>query len=145
MRGDHLHLGCCVRPRGYKFKHCDVGHDVVHVFHRPEDHDAFVRLLSDGSQFGVRLTFAVQEKPEGLAKAFVIGESFIGTDSVCMVLGDNLFWGAGFAQLLQKAALRKKGATIFAYQVENPTDFGIVEFDNNFKAISLEEKPKIPK
>jgi glucose-1-phosphate thymidylyltransferase len=111
----------------------------------PEDHDAFVRLLSDGSQFGVRLTFAVQEKPEGLAKAFVIGESFIGTDSVCMVLGDNLFWGAGFAQLLQKAALRKKGATIFAYQVENPTDFGIVEFDNNFKAISLDEKPKIPK
>ena len=103
----------------------------------PEDHDAFVRLLSDGSQFGVRLTFAVQEKPEGLAKAFVIGESFIGTDSVCMVLGDNLFWGAGFAQLLQKAALRKKGATIFAYQVENPTDFGIVEFDNNFKDSNL--------
>jgi glucose-1-phosphate thymidylyltransferase len=111
----------------------------------PEDHDAFIRLLGDGSQFGVKLTFALQDKPDGLASAFVIGESFIGTDNVCLVLGDNLFWGAGFAQLLQKAVLRETGATVFAYQVDNPTAFGVVEFDSKFKAISIEEKPKNPK
>lgn len=111
----------------------------------PEDHDAFNRLLDDGSQFGVKLTFAIQERPEGLAKAFIIGESFIGNDSVCMILGDNLFWGAGFAKLLKNAEQRKRGATVFAYQVENPTDFGIVEFDSNSRAISIEEKPNKPK
>lgn len=110
-----------------------------------EDHNSFIRLLGDGSKFGVNLTFAIQEKPEGLAKAFLIGESFIGSDKVCMILGDNLFWGAGFAEILQRAVVRKEGATIFAYQVDNPTEFGVVEFDNKFKVISLEEKPQKPK
>lgn len=111
----------------------------------PEDRNAFIRLLGDGRQFGINLTFSVQQKPEGLAKAFVIGESFIGNDDVCMILGDNLFWGAGFADLLHKASLRKEGATVFAYQVENPTEFGIVEINSDHKAVSIEEKPQEPK
>ena len=111
----------------------------------PEDNDAFQRLLGDGTGFGINLTFAVQEKPQGLAQAFVIGESFIGTGSVCLVLGDNLFWGAGFADLVKKAAVKEKGATVFAYQVDNPTAFGVVEFDSNLKAISFEEKPESPR
>lgn len=111
----------------------------------PEDRNAFIRLLGDGRQFGINLTFSVQQNPEGLAKAFVIGESFIGNDNVCMILGDNLFWGAGFAELLQKAFLRKEGATVFAYQVENPTEFGIVEFNSDLKVVSIEEKPQEPK
>ena len=87
----------------------------------------------------------MQEKPEGLAQAFLIGESFIGTESVCLVLGDNLFWGAGFSQLLKKSVSRAKGATVFAYGVDNPSSFGVVEFDSKFNAVSLEEKPKKPK
>ena len=115
------------------------------VITRPEDGKAFKRLLGDGSRFGINLSFAEQENPDGLAKAFVIGESFIGKDSVCLILGDNLFWGAGLRDLLVKAASQKAGGTIFAYSVENPSDFGVVEIDGNMKALSIEEKPEVPK
>ena len=115
------------------------------VITRPEDGEAFKRLLGDGSRFGINLSFAEQENPDGLAKAFVIGESFIGQDSVCLILGDNLFWGAGLRDLLIKAASQKEGGTIFAYSVENPSDFGVVEIDGNMKALSIEEKPEVPK
>ena len=115
------------------------------VITSPEDSGSFLRLLGDGSQFGINLSYAIQKKPEGLAQAFVIGESFIGRDNVCMILGDNLFWGAGLSDLLVKAALRKDGGTVFAYQVDNPSDFGVVEFDSQMKALSIEEKPEEPK
>lgn len=111
----------------------------------PEDMDSFARLLGDGSQFGVRLNYAVQPSPDGLAQAFIIGEAFIGTDSVCLVLGDNIFYGQGFTPMLREAAARKKGATVFGYQVKDPERFGVVEFDNDKKAISIEEKPAKPK
>ncbi|HEY8939200.1 MAG TPA: glucose-1-phosphate thymidylyltransferase RfbA [Cellvibrio sp.] len=111
----------------------------------PEDMDNFARLLGDGSQFGVRLNYAVQPSPDGLAQAFIIGEAFIGTDSVCLVLGDNIFYGQGFTPMLREAAARKKGATVFGYQVKDPERFGVVEFDSNRKAISIEEKPAKPK
>lgn len=115
------------------------------VITTPEDSDSFFRLLGDGAQFGISLSYITQDKPEGLAKAFVIGESFIGKDSVCMILGDNLFWGAGLRDLLAKAMSRKEGGTVFAYNVDNPSNFGVVEFDNNMKALSIDEKPKNPK
>lgn len=111
----------------------------------PEDMDNFARLLGDGSQFGVRLNYAVQPSPDGLAQAFIIGEAFIGTDSVCLVLGDNIFYGQGFTPMLREAAARKKGATVFGYQVKDPERFGVVEFDSSRKAISIEEKPTKPK
>lgn len=111
----------------------------------PEDMDSFVRLLGDGSQFGVRLTYAVQPSPDGLAQAFIIGEAFIGTDSVCLVLGDNIFYGQGFTPMLREAASRTSGATVFGYQVKDPERFGVVEFDKEQKAISIEEKPVKPK
>jgi glucose-1-phosphate thymidylyltransferase len=111
----------------------------------PEDMDNFVRLLGDGSQFGVRLNYAVQPSPDGLAQAFIIGEAFIGTDSVCLVLGDNIFYGQGFTPMLREAVSRPNGATVFGYQVKDPERFGVVEFDQNQKAISIEEKPTKPK
>ncbi|MCE0493761.1 glucose-1-phosphate thymidylyltransferase RfbA [Vibrio salinus] len=111
----------------------------------PEDNEAFRRLLGNGSMFGVRLQYAIQPSPEGLAEAFLIGEKFIGDDSVCLVLGDNIFYGRYFTGLLKKAASRQKGATIFGYQVKDPERFGVVEFDNEMKVISLEEKPLEPK
>lgn len=111
----------------------------------PEDMDSFVRLLGDGSQFGVRLNYAVQPSPDGLAQAFIIGEAFIGTDSVCLVLGDNIFYGHAFTPMLREAASRKKGATVFGYQVKDPERFGVVEFNSDKKAISIEEKPAKPK
>jgi glucose-1-phosphate thymidylyltransferase len=110
-----------------------------------EDKEGFVRMLGDGSEFGVHLTYAVQPSPDGLAQAFIIAEDFIGNDSVCLILGDNIFWGQGFTPILQKAALRKKGATVFGYQVKDPERFGVVEFDEMHKAISIEEKPEQPK
>jgi len=110
-----------------------------------EDHDGFIRLLGDGSCFGVNLSYKIQDKPNGLAEAFIIGRDFIGHDSVCLVLGDNLFWGSGFLELLERASGRASGATIFAYKVENPSSFGIVEFDNGMKPKSIEEKPQNPK
>lgn len=111
----------------------------------PEDQSSFRRLLDDGSRFGVRFSYAVQPKPEGLAQAFLIGKSFIGADSVALVLGDNIFYGAGLEQLLLQAAARTEGATVFGYYVRDPERFGVVEFDKNGKAVSIEEKPEKPK
>lgn len=111
----------------------------------PEDKDSFVRLLGDGSEFGIELSYAVQAKPDGLAQAFLIGEDFIGNDHICLVLGDNIFFGQGFSPMLLRAAARKTGATVFGYSVKDPQRFGVVEFDDDMRAISLEEKPTIPK
>ncbi|MEZ9340243.1 glucose-1-phosphate thymidylyltransferase RfbA [Vibrio splendidus] len=111
----------------------------------PDDKDSFIRLLGDGSDFGINLSYEVQESPDGLAQAFIIGEEFIGDDSVCLVLGDNLFWGHGFSPLLLNAASKSSGATVFGYQVQDPERFGVVDFDENMKALSIEEKPVKPK
>ncbi|HCO2145570.1 TPA: glucose-1-phosphate thymidylyltransferase RfbA, partial [Escherichia coli] len=111
----------------------------------PEDQQGFIRLLGNGSQFGINLTYAVQPSPDGLAQAFIIGENFIGDDTVCLVLGDNIFFGQGFTPKLRDAAERTSGATVFGYQVMDPERFGVVEFDRNFKALSIEEKPANPK
>lgn len=114
----------------------------------PEDQEGFMRLLGDGSDFGITLTYAAQEKPEGLAQAFIIGEEFIGSDSVCLVLGDNIFYGQGFTPILQRAAKSVdagKGATVFGYKVKDPERFGVVEFDEQMRAVSIEEKPEQPK
>ena len=110
-----------------------------------EDQSGFIRTLGDGSNFGINLTYAVQPSPDGLAQAFIIGEEFIGSDSVCLVLGDNIFWGQGFTPILKNAVSRRKGATVFGYQVNDPERFGVVEFDSSQKAINIEEKPKNPK
>lgn len=111
----------------------------------PEDAEVFKRLLGDGSQFGIELNYAVQPSPDGLAQAFIIGEEFIGDSSVCLVLGDNIFYGQGFGPKLRQAAKRVTGATIFGYQVKDPERFGVVEFDVDQRAISIEEKPTKPK
>lgn len=111
----------------------------------PDDIAGFKRLLGDGSEFGINLQYAVQPSPDGLAQAFIIGEEFIGKDSVCLVLGDNIFYGQGFSPMLRAAASRAKGATVFGYQVKDPERFGVVEFDQHKRAISIEEKPKKPK
>ena len=115
------------------------------VITTPEDNPSFRRLLGDGSDFGISISYAEQPSPDGLAQAFIIGEEFIGDDNVCLVLGDNIFYGQSFTQMLQKAAARNYGATVFAYQVKDPERFGVVEFNENFKALSLEEKPQQPK
>lgn len=111
----------------------------------PEDQSSFQRLLGDGSQFGITLEYVVQASPDGLAQAFLIGEQFIGDSSVCLALGDNIFWGQGFSPILKRATQRPSGATVFGYQVKDPERFGVVEFDENLKAISIEEKPLNPK
>ncbi len=114
----------------------------------PEDSDSFKRLLGDGSQFGVELSYMAQPSPDGLAQAFILGEEFIGDDDVCLVLGDNIFYGQGFTPKLKHAVQNAKngqGATVFGYQVKDPERFGVVEFDANQKAISIEEKPSKPK
>lgn len=110
----------------------------------PEDASSFKRLLGDGSEYGVFLTYATQSSPDGLAQAFLIGEDFIGTSSVCLILGDNIFYGHGFSSLLAEAKTRD-GGTVFGYQVRDPERFGVVEFDENHQALSLEEKPMKPK
>lgn len=110
-----------------------------------EDSAAFHRLLGDGTDFGIQLHYAIQPQPDGLAQAFLIGETFIGHDQVCLVLGDNIFYGQSFTQTLKQAAQQKHGATIFAYQVKDPARFGVVEFDDDHKVLSIEEKPKQPK
>lgn len=115
------------------------------VITAPEDNAAFQRLLGDGSDFGISISYAVQPSPDGLAQAFIIGKEFIGNDNVCLVLGDNIFYGQSFTQTLRQAAAKKHGATVFAYQVKNPERFGVVEFDENFNALSIEEKPQQPK
>lgn len=111
----------------------------------PDDIGGFQRLLGDGSEFGIRLSYAVQPSPDGLAQAFIIGEKFIGSDSVCLVLGDNIFYGQGFGPLLREAASRGNGATVFGYHVKDPERFGVVEFDADKRAVSIEEKPLKPK
>ncbi|PWF73760.1 glucose-1-phosphate thymidylyltransferase [Vibrio sp. T9] len=117
----------------------------VLIITTPEDKDSFVRLLGDGSQFGISLNYEVQPRPEGLAQAFIIGEEFIGDSSVCLVLGDNIFYGQAFSPKLKLAASRSQGATVFGYQVKDPERFGVVEFDDTQKAVSIEEKPEKPK
>ncbi|MDF0533012.1 glucose-1-phosphate thymidylyltransferase RfbA [Shewanella sp. A32] len=115
------------------------------VITTPEDNESFIRLLGDGSDFGINIQYAIQPRPDGLAQAFLIGEQFIGNDSVCLVLGDNIFYGQSFSKTLRSAASRESGATVFGYQVKDPERFGVVEFDKNMKAISIEEKPAKPK
>ena len=107
-----------------------------------EDRAAFQRLLGDGSDFGIQLSYAIQPSPDGLAQAFIIGEDFIGNNSVCLILGDNLFYGQGFSPLLKKAANLSQGANVFAYQVKNPEHFGVVEFDNYACSFSRRKTPK---
>ncbi|WGE71448.1 glucose-1-phosphate thymidylyltransferase RfbA [Actinobacillus equuli subsp. haemolyticus] len=115
------------------------------VITTPEDNESFKRLLGDGSDFGIQLSYAIQPSPDGLAQAFLIGEDFIGTDNVCLILGDNIFYGQGFTPTLRKIAERKHGATIFGYQVKDPERFGVVEFDQSYSVLSIEEKPLQPK
>lgn len=114
------------------------------IISTPEDLPNFEKLLGDGSNFGIQLSYAEQPSPDGLAQAFNIGEEFIGDDSVCLVLGDNIFYGQGFSPKLKQAAARTSGATVFGYQVKDPERFGVVTFDENNKAISIEEKPEKP-
>ena len=115
------------------------------IISTPRDLPLFKELLGSGEDFGVKLEYAIQEKPNGLAEAFIIGEKFIDNDSCALVLGDNIFYGHGLTGMLKEAEARKEGATIFGYYVTNPQDFGVVEFDENGKVISLEEKPQNPK
>ncbi|WGE59079.1 glucose-1-phosphate thymidylyltransferase RfbA [Actinobacillus equuli] len=115
------------------------------VITTPEDNESFKRLLGDGSDFGIQLSYAIQPSPDGLAQAFLIGEDFIGTDNVCLILGDNIFYGQGFTPTLRKIAEREHGATIFGYQVKDPERFGVVEFDQSYSVLSIEEKPLQPK
>lgn len=117
----------------------------VLIISTPEDIDGFKRLLDDGSQLGVDISYAVQPSPDGLAQAFIIGEEFIGDSNVCLVLGDNIFYGQGFSDMLKRAANQESGATVFGYQVKDPERFGVVEFDESKRAISIEEKPTNPK
>ncbi|EJB8349293.1 glucose-1-phosphate thymidylyltransferase RfbA [Vibrio cholerae] len=117
----------------------------VLIITTPEDNESFKRLLGDGRDFGIHLQYAIQPSPDGLAQAFLIGEEFIGNDSVCLVLGDNIFYGQSFSKTLRHAASREHGATVFGYQVKDPERFGVVEFDEQMRAISIEEKPLKPK
>ena len=117
----------------------------VLIISTPQDIGKFEALLGDGSHWGISLSYKIQPSPDGLAQAFILGEEFIGDDNVCLILGDNIFYGQGFTPLLQNSAKLEKGAIVFGYQVKDPQRFGVVEFDDNQKAISIEEKPKNPK
>lgn len=117
----------------------------VLIISTPRDVKVFEELLGDGSQLGMEITYTVQEAPRGLAEAFILGEKFIGNDHVCLVLGDNIFYGYGFSERLQRAASHQNGATIFGYHVSNPKDFGVVDFDSDGNVLSIEEKPQNPK
>lgn len=115
------------------------------IISTPKDIDGFRRLLGDGHKIGVSLSYAVQEKPGGLAEAFIIGEKFIGNDDVALILGDNIFYGQSLTEVLNRAMTRKEGATIFGYYVKDPRSYGVVEFDKALNVISIEEKPSVPK
>ncbi|MFB2721700.1 glucose-1-phosphate thymidylyltransferase RfbA [Shewanella xiamenensis] len=117
----------------------------VLVITTPEDNASFQRLLGDGRDFGIHISYAIQASPDGLAQAFIIAEDFIGNDSVCLVLGDNIFYGQSFSKTLRQVASRPTGATVFGYYVRDPERFGVVEFDQDYRAISIEEKPITPK
>ncbi|MGT2929571.1 glucose-1-phosphate thymidylyltransferase RfbA [Streptococcus dentasini] len=115
------------------------------IISTPQDLPRFKELLQDGSEFGIKLSYAEQPSPDGLAQAFIIGEDFIGDDNVALILGDNIYYGPGLSRMLQKAAGKEKGATVFGYQVKDPERFGVVEFDDKMNAVSIEEKPERPK
>lgn len=115
------------------------------IISTPEYTPLFKQLLGDGSEWGISLTYKVQEKPNGLAEAFVLGADFIGDDSVCLILGDNIYYGSGLSKLVQEAAEKTEGATVFGYHVNDPERFGVVDFDSSMKALSIEEKPENPK
>ena len=115
------------------------------IISTPQDLPMFQRLLGDGSKFGVEFSYVVQPSPDGLAQAFILGEEFIGNDRVALVLGDNIFYGRGFSPILKKAAAREHGATVFGYYVKDPERFGVIDFDESGKAVSIEEKPANPK
>ena len=117
----------------------------VLVITTPEDNASFQRLLGDGRDFGIHISYAIQASPDGLAQAFMIAEDFIGNDSVCLVLGDNIFYGQSFSKTLKQVASRPTGATVFGYYVRDPERFGVVEFDQDYRAISIEKKPLTPK
>jgi glucose-1-phosphate thymidylyltransferase len=122
-----------------------AGIQEILIISTPEYLPHYQKLLGDGSNFGINLEYAKQPSPDGLAQAFIIGEAFIGSDSVCLILGDNIFWGHGFTPSLKQASLKSSGATVFGYQVNDPERFGIVEFDESNKVVSIEEKPQEPK
>lgn len=115
------------------------------IISTPSDTGRFEQLFGNGSDLGIHIEYKVQEKPDGLAQAFLIGEEFIGEDSVCLILGDNIYYGSGLAKMLQEATQKKEGATVFGYHVPDPERFGVVEFDSNMHAIGIEEKPSVPK
>lgn len=115
------------------------------IISTPEDTPRFEQLFGDGKDLGLNLEYKVQENPDGLAQAFIIGENFIGNDSVCLILGDNIYYGGGLSKMLQRAAQKDTGATVFGYHVNDPERFGVVEFDEEMKALSIEEKPEVPK
>ena len=115
------------------------------IISTPTDTPRFEQLFGDGSDLGIHIEYKVQESPDGLAQAFIIGEELIGDDSVCLILGDNIYYGSGLSKMLQRAASKEKGATVFGYHVQDPERFGVVEFDENQQAISIEEKPEFPK
>lgn len=115
------------------------------IISTPQDTPRFEELFGDGSDLGLSIEYAVQESPDGLAQAFIIGADFIGTDSVCLILGDNIYYGGGLSKMLQRAAAKESGATVFGYHVNDPERFGVVEFDNDMNAVSIEEKPTEPK
>lgn len=122
-----------------------AGINEILIISTPEDIDGYKRLLDDGSRLGIKISYAEQPSPDGLAQAFIIGEEFIGEDSVCLVLGDNIFYGQGFVEKLKSAVNQPSGATVFGYQVKDPERFGVVDFDDNYTALSIEEKPLKPK
>lgn len=122
-----------------------AGINEILIISTPQDTPRFEELFGDGSQYGIHIEYAVQPSPDGLAQAFIIGEDFIGEDNVCLILGDNIYYGGGLSKMLQRAAQKETGATVFGYHVNDPERFGVVEFDKDMQAISIEEKPEVPK